>query len=87
MIVNPWSEKIFGSAEEEKKCYENFDAIVCVAETMKEAFIQKYGMAKKVHVLYNPIDFDSIIEKSKEKNGNCSRIGNRVYFRDSSKDY
>lgn len=68
MIVNPWSEKIFGSAEEEKKCYENFDAIVCVAETMKEAFIQKYGMAKKVHVLYNPIDFDSIIEKSKEKN-------------------
>ena len=35
---------------------------------MKEAFIQKYGMAKKVHVLYNPIDFDSIIEKSKEKN-------------------
>ena len=68
MVKNPWSEKIFGSAEEEKKCYENFDAIVCVAETMKEAFIQKYGMAKKVHVLYNPIDFDSIIEKSKEKN-------------------
>ena len=68
MIVNPWSEKIFGSAEEEKKCYENFDAIVCVAETMKEAFIKKYGMAEKVHVLYNPIDFDSIIEKSKERN-------------------
>ncbi|HCT16855.1 MAG TPA: hypothetical protein DIW36_05635 [Ruminococcaceae bacterium] len=68
MIKNPWSERIFGSAEEEKKCYENFDAIVCVAETMKESFIKKYGMAEKVHVLYNPIDFDSIIEKSKEKN-------------------
>ena len=26
-------------------------------------------------------------EKSKKKNGNCPRIGNRVCFRDSSKDY
>lgn len=67
VIKNPWSEKIFGSAEEEKKCYEKFDAIVCVAETMKESFIKKYGMAEKVHVLYNPLDFESIIKKSAEK--------------------
>ncbi len=67
VIKNPWSEIIFGSAEEEKKCYEKFDAIVCVAETMKDSFIKKYGMAEKVHVLYNPIDFDGIIKKSKEK--------------------
>lgn len=67
MIKNPWSEKIFGSAEEEKKCYEKFDAIVCVAETMKESFIKKYGMSEKVHVLYNPLDFESIIKKSAEK--------------------
>ena len=67
MIKNPWSEKIFGSAEEEKKCYEKFDAIVCVAETMKESFIKKYGMAEKVHVLYNPLDFESVIKKSAEK--------------------
>ena len=68
MIKNPWSEFFFGSAKEEKKCYENFDAIVCVAETMKESFVKKYGMKEKVHVLYNPIDFDSIIKKSREKN-------------------
>lgn len=67
VIKNPWSEKIFGSAEEEKKCYEKFDAIVCVAETMKESFIKKYGMAEKVHVLYNPLDFESVIKKSTEK--------------------
>lgn len=64
----PVERENFRLSRGRKKCYENFDAIVCVAETMKEAFIQKYGMAKKVHVLYNPIDFDSIIEKSKEKN-------------------
>lgn len=67
VIKNPWSEKIFGSAEEEKKCYEKFDAIVCVAETMKDSFIKKYGMAEKVHVLYNPLDFESVIKKSEEK--------------------
>lgn len=67
VIKNPWSEKIFGSAEEEKKCYEKFDAIVCVAETMKESFIKKYGMDEKVHVLYNPLDFESVIKKSAEK--------------------
>ena len=26
-------------------------------------------------------------KKSKKKNGNCSRIGNRVFFRYPSKDY
>ena len=67
MIKNPWSEKIFGSAEEEKKCYEKFDAIVCVSETMKDAFVEKYGMAEKVYVLYNPLDTKKIAEKSKEK--------------------
>ena len=67
VINTPWSEKIFGSAEEEKKCYEKFDAIVCVAETMKASFIKKYGMAEKVHVLYNPLDFESVIKKSAEK--------------------
>lgn len=66
MVKNPWSEKVFGSAEEEKKCYKNFDAIVCVSQTMKDAFIEKYGMEEKVFVLYNPLDFESIIEKSSE---------------------
>lgn len=66
-VVNyPWSEAVYGSAEAEKKCYENFDAIVCVSQTMKEAFVKKYGMAEKVHVLYNPIDFQKVIEKSDE---------------------
>ena len=78
VIKNPWSEKIFGSAEEEKKCYEKFDAIVCVAETMKESFIKKYGMAEKVHVLYNPLDFESVIKKSEEKTD--FKFGNGMKF-------
>ena len=52
VIKNPWSEKIFGSAEEEKKCYEKFDAIVCVAETMKESFIKKYVQRSNISKLF-----------------------------------
>ncbi len=67
-VINyPWSEAVFGSSEEEKKCYEKFDAIVCVSQTMREAFKTKYGMDEKLYVLYNPIDFGKVIEKSKEK--------------------
>ena len=61
----PWSERVHGGSEAEKRCYGSFDAIVTVSETMRSAFIEKYGMADKVRVLYNPIDFDAIREKSR----------------------
>lgn len=67
VLNNPWSEEIFGGAENEKKCYENFDAIICVSQTMKESFVKKYGMEEKVHVLYNVIDYSLIKEKSNEE--------------------
>ena len=67
LINYPWSESVFGSKENEKECYENFDKIICVSETIKESFIKKYGMEDKVSVVYNIIDFNSIIKKSKEK--------------------
>lgn len=66
LINYPWSESVYGSKEEEKKCYENFDKIVCVSETIKESFIAKYGMEEKVSVIYNIVDSDSIIKKSLE---------------------
>lgn len=66
VINHPWSEAVFGGTENEKKCYENFDAIVCVSETMRESFVKKYGMAEKVHVIYNVIDDAGIVEKASE---------------------
>lgn len=66
VINHPWSEAIHGGAENERKCYENFDAIVCVSETMKESFVKKYGMAEKVHVVYNVIDDEETRRKSEE---------------------
>lgn len=66
VLSNPWSEKIFGSAENEKKCYENFDAIICVSQSMKKSFVKKYGMEEKVFVLYNVLDFNKILSQSKQ---------------------
>lgn len=67
VINHPWSEAVYGGAEGERKCYENFDAIVCVSETMKESFIKKYGMAEKVHVVYNVINDEETLAKGNEK--------------------
>ncbi len=64
VVNNPWSEGIFGSAEKEKECYEKFDTIVCVSETIKQSFIQKYGMEDKVRVIYNLINDRKAIEQS-----------------------
>ncbi len=83
VINHPWSEAVFGGAENEKKCYENFDAIVCVSETMRESFIKKYGMAEKVHVVYNVIDNTKTAENAKEaidinKNGFTFSMAGRL---------
>lgn len=67
-VINyPWSEKIFGSQEKEKDCYRNFDRIVCVSGTIKDSFEKKYGLENKTEIIYNVIDFNRIIEKSKEE--------------------
>lgn len=66
VINNPWSESIFGSKEAEQACYRNFDAIVCISETMRESFIKKYGMAEKVHLIHNIIDIEKILNNAKE---------------------
>ena len=66
VLNNPWSESIFGGAENERKCYENFDAIVCVSETIRESFAKKYGMEEKLHVIYNLIDDKKTLNQAKE---------------------
>lgn len=76
---NPWSEEVFGGPQKEKECYERFDYIICVSETMRENFIKKYGMDKKVQVIYNIIDYDHIKNQSTE-NVDFSPKDNTVNF-------
>ncbi len=66
-INNPWSVSVYkGGEKEEKECYSKFDKIVCVSETIKNSFVEKYGLQEKVEVIYNIIDDRKINEMLKE---------------------
>lgn len=57
----------FRNFEEAKNCYERYDKIVCVSNTVKEIFLDVSGIKEdNVDVLYNTNETEEILEKSKE---------------------
>lgn len=70
----------FRSFSEMKNCYEQFDKIICVAETVKNNFVDLSEVNNSVEVLYNVNETDNIINQAKEpqdlivKNGSCVNI-------------
>ena len=65
LINNPWTEIVYKSVSEERKCYKKFDKVFCVSSNVKDAFDKKYN-TNNSFVQYNPVDEKEIIEKSKE---------------------
>lgn len=57
----------FRSVKEAKKCYGKYDLIVCVANTVKDNFLQISELKNKCVVLYNTNETDLIENKSREK--------------------
>lgn len=57
----------FRSKKEMIKCYNSFDRIICVAETVKENFTSLFDLNVDCQVLYNVNETEQIIEKSKEE--------------------
>lgn len=67
-INNPWSVSVYNNDEKaEKSCYEKFDKIICVSQTIKDSFVKKYGMEEKIEVMYNIVDDEKIRRLSMEK--------------------
>ncbi len=64
---NHWSVSAYADAEEERGCYEKLDYIICVSESIRDAFVSVYGMREKTVVLYNIIDDKKIKALGKEK--------------------
>ena len=56
----------FRSSREAVKCYGRFDKIVCVSQFMRENFCQWIPVADKCIVLYNTVESDVILDKSRE---------------------
>ena len=55
-----YASKTFRSQAEAIACYNRFDKIVCVSETIKEDFSKIFNYKKDVAVLYNTVESDVI---------------------------
>lgn len=59
--------KGFRSFKEAVKCYEQYDKLIAVSETVKDAFTKATGFeSSRIDVLYNTNETEQIIEKSQE---------------------
>lgn len=57
----------YRSKKECKDCYDKFDRIVCVSQTVKASFVSQVGELKGLCVKYNTVDSDFIKKCSEEK--------------------
>lgn len=55
----------FRSEKECKLSYSKFDKIICVSEFVKQDFLNIFGNSNNIEVLYNTVDSEDIIQKSK----------------------
>ncbi|MGN0357587.1 MAG: glycosyltransferase [Blautia sp.] len=56
----------FRSVTEAKECYQRFDRIICVSQTVKQDFLQALKISVPHEVLYNTNESDKIIRLSQE---------------------
>lgn len=62
------SIKYFNNINQCRRCYSKFDRIVCVSDVVKNGFKSKIGLDYPLVVLYNLLDENKIISKSRETN-------------------
>lgn len=74
-----WTKSIYNNITEEEKTYQQYNQLITVSETSKEAFIRKFKNVKTpIKTLYNPINSLEIIQKSKSKINIPSKKANTI---------
>lgn len=71
---NMYSENSYKNHQQHLEVYRKYSKIVCVSNTVKEAFERKFFISENVIVRYNPVDRNDI-EKKKMENLNILRPG------------
>ena len=61
-----WTKQIFHRHKEEEDAYNSYDSIVVVSKTAEEAMRQEFNLSVPVQTIYNPVDYASILELSKQ---------------------
>lgn len=66
MIRCRFTEKYFESPQDEKACYEHFDGVACVSDSVRHSMLERFGEMNNLYVVYNPIDTNEIDIKLEE---------------------
>ena len=61
-----WTQYVFETPEEERKCMGSFDKVVCVSKAAMESVIHVVGNPGNLCVRYNPINYMEIRRKAQE---------------------
>lgn len=61
-----WTQYVFETPEEERKCMGSFDKVVCVSKAAMESVIHVVGNPGNLCVRYNPINYMDIRRKAQE---------------------
>jgi glycosyltransferase involved in cell wall biosynthesis len=64
---NHLTRHYFKKVDDEAAHYKKFDEIICVSEDAKSGFENLFHINHNLRVIYNPIDTESIVKKSKEE--------------------
>lgn len=67
MMLCRFTEKYFESPQDEKACYEHFDGVACVSDSVRQSMLARFGEMNNLYVVYNPIDTNEIDIKLEEK--------------------
>lgn len=76
--ANHWTKIAYKSLEQEKQCYKKYNHIVCVSESVKEAFSRKFNITRNLTVKYNPVDRADILKKAQETINTPKAVGYRL---------
>lgn len=66
MMLCRFTEKHFESPQDEKACYEHFDGVACVSDSVRQSMLARFGEMNNLYVVYNPIDTNEIDIKLEE---------------------
>ena len=66
---NPWTSFLYKNVDDECEHYKMFDKILCVSESVRGAFLEKFSGVdeRRVQVQYNPINRDEILSMAREQ--------------------
>ena len=75
---NAASISVFGSEDKNRKCYDQFDHIICVSNDAQKGYVKRLGEHRSILVQYNPLNKEKIIQKSLARSAYSFEDNDRV---------